>query len=645
MNTKKILFTFFTIVLILGMLAACGSKETPTEAPVAEPTEEVFNPADYTIYDVGWLKGHPVIRLMTLGFVDGCEELGYNYKLLLSDGSDVNQFVVDLEHALAEEADGVVSYIFDPAVGPAFAALGEAGIPTISAHFPQEEGAFPGLTAWVSTDPAKYAEAEAIEIGEELRRRGITSGTIAVTQGSFNTVENQVAEVFTQTMNEQYPEFTVLEPQEEGFDPPVSIAKASAIIQANPDIVAAMSTTGSGPTTWARGAEENGFEDGEIVIISNDYTRPNLDLVKEGKVYGLIGQPLYEEFREAVYVLDRIFRGQPFEYVNEMPAPIIKFEDLDYYYALNDSVEAKLGALPEEVKPIITLVQFLKGHPVHRLMQLGFQEGCEEGGGYDCRMLLADEANDADAIRLAEQAMATGVDCMVLYAVNESYRPTFAQLGEQGIPAMSPHFTSFLQEEFPGLTAVVGADVPLYARTAAEDMCEALGGEGTVAVTQGNFNTTENLVSEVFTATMNDVCPNVKVLEPQEEGFDPPLAIAKAVAILQANPDVTGALSTTGAGPTTWARAAEEMGFEDGAIVIISMDYTRQNLDLVAEGKVYGLIAQPLYEEFYEAAQLCKRALAGEELEYRYLLPSPVIHIDELEAYYGFNDRVEAGME
>ena len=50
------------------------------------------------------------------------------------------------------------------------------------------------------------------------------------------------------------------------------------------------------------------------------------------------------------------------------------------------------------------------------------------------------------------------------------------------------------------------------------------------------------------------------MLKPEEEGFDPPKAIAKAVAIIQANPDIVAALSTTGGGPTTWAGAQQEAG-------------------------------------------------------------------------------------
>ena len=153
-----------------------------------------------------------------------------------------------------------------------------------------------------------------------------------------------VAKTFADTINKNLSEFKLLQAQEEGFDLPPSIAKASAIISANPDIVGAMSTTGAGPTTWARGAEETGKKDGEIVIISMDYTRPNLDLVKAGKVYGLVGQPLFQEFHDAVYVLDKVFKGEKYDYANPFVAPIITLKDLDTYYEYNDMVEKELGA-------------------------------------------------------------------------------------------------------------------------------------------------------------------------------------------------------------------------------------------------------------------------------------------------------------
>ena len=424
------------------------------------------------LYNVGFLKGHPVIRLMTLGFIIGAEELGYEYKLLLSDGADYAKFVQDLEQANAEGASAVVGFIGDPSQGPAVAALGEAGIPFCSAHFPQEEGDYPGMNAWAAADTVAYAEAAARAMGDELRERGVTEGSLAITQGNFNTVENLVAETFAATIEAEYPEFTPLESQEEGFDPPVAIAKASAIIQANPDIVGALSTTGAGPTTWARAAEENGLADGEIVIISMDYTRPNLDLVKDGKVFGLVGQPLVAEFRECVYLMDKELRGEDYDYANPMAAPIITFDDLDEYYALNDRVEEYLGAAPEaEAEPeddyttegkVMYNVGFLKGHPVIRLMTLGFIIGAEELG-YEYKLLLSDGADYAKFVQDLEQANAEGASAVVGFIGDPSQGPAVAALGESGIPFCSAHFP---QEEgdYPGMNAWAAADTVAVCR-------------------------------------------------------------------------------------------------------------------------------------------------------------------------------------
>lgn len=312
--------------------------------------------------------------------------------------------------------------------------------------------------------------------------------------------------------------------------------------------------------------------------------------------------------------------------------------------ATTEPAQAEKPAEPAAEAPAkphrLALIQFLKGHPVHRLMQLGFQDGCQELG-YECDMLLTDSTSAVDMIPLAEQALAEKYDGVVLYAVDASFFPTIKKFNDAGIPVVTPHFTSFDQTE-SGLTAVVGADVTGYAKASAEAIGQKLGGKGTVAVTVGSFNETENLVAETFKATMQEKYPEVKVLDAQEEGFDQSQAIAKAVAIIQGNPDIVGAFSTTGNGPTTWGRAAEETSKE--GLVIISMDYTRANLDLVKDGKVYGLVAQPLYEEFYASAELLGKALDGKSIEYRNLLPAPIILAKDLDKYYSFNDRAEAGI-
>ncbi len=57
-------------------------------------------------------------------------------------------------------------------------------------------------------------------------------------------------------------------------------------------------------------------------------------------------------------------------------------------------------------------------------------------------------------------------------------------------------------------------------------------------------------------------------------------------------------------------------------MVIIGMDYIRQNLDLVKSGAAYGIVAQPLYEESAKVAELLGALAKGETVQYMNVLPN-----------------------
>ena len=142
---------------------------------------------------------------------------------------------------------------------------------------------------------------------------------------------------------------------------------------------------------------------------------------------------------------------------------------------------------------------------------------------------------------------------------------------------------------------------------------DKLGGKGTVALTQGSIERhRERHVGLVPRRRSAEKYPDIKVLDTQMEGFEPSAAEAKAVGILQANPDVTGAFSTTGNGVQTWSGAARKAGRD---VVIIGMDYIRQNLDIIKSGAAYGLVAQPLYEEGAKTAELAAALAEGKTVD------------------------------
>jgi ribose transport system substrate-binding protein len=69
-----------------------------------------------------------------------------------------------------------------------------------------------------------------------------------------------------------------------------------------------------------------------------DYSKVNLDLVKAGKMYAVVAQPLFQEFAKCAEMLDTLLRGGTVPYDNLMEAPLVTTENINEYYAYIDQV-------------------------------------------------------------------------------------------------------------------------------------------------------------------------------------------------------------------------------------------------------------------------------------------------------------------
>lgn len=299
--------------------------------------------------------------------------------------------------------------------------------------------------------------------------------------------------------------------------------------------------------------------------------------------------------------------------------------------ALLAGIGAAGAGYAQEVK--LLWVQAMKDHPVHRLMQAGFLDKCKELG-YTCEVVGDPSATNWDipaTLPLAEAALSrTKFDAVGVYGPDPAIYSYITKLAKEGLPVVTWHVLP-PEGTVEGLKAAAAQDIAAAGTNAAIAIGDKLGGKGTVALTQGASNDTENAMSDAFRKTIAEKYPEIKVLETQMEGFEPSAAEGKAIAILQGNPDVTAAFGTTGNSIQTWSGAARKAGRD---VVIIGMDYIRQNLDLVKSGAAYGIVAQPLYEESAKVAELLGALAKGETVEYLNVLPSKVITAADLDPYY-----------
>lgn len=319
------------------ILAGCQAVAKPTQPVSTEPTLRDLQNGKPFIY-VGNGLGHPVISMFILGFLEACEKYDVECKTMVSAGFEDSGYLTMLDQAIAHGSSGIIGSAYSP-FRPAYQPLYDAKIPLVVFHTPVDKAEWPELTGWASTDVEDYGKRSADAMAEKLK----CQGPVAITQNTFNDTENLAAQSFIDEMKIKCPKLEVLPPEIEGGDEPAAIAKAAAIITANPKLKGAFGTTGGSPTTWAKAAEQSGQKPGDLVIIGMDYTRVNLDLVKAGWVYAVVGQPLYEEVYRDVELLILAMEGKEVPFANVMDSPIITADMVDKYYDYADRVDKMLG--------------------------------------------------------------------------------------------------------------------------------------------------------------------------------------------------------------------------------------------------------------------------------------------------------------
>jgi ribose transport system substrate-binding protein len=271
-----------------------------------------------TYYWLQGFSGNPTSQLAVQSFLGQCKAEGLKCDAITSTGASVDDFVNLMPKALAKgDALGIAIWGDSPAYFPYFK---QTNVPIVRMHFYEPEGYYPGKVYYTGADPAQYAKSAADSMCQKLKADGKTSGSVAITQASSNVTENAVSSTFTTEMKSVCPSTKVLASQSEGTDAPAAVAKAVSIIQSHGDIVAALSTTGGGAATWSGAETQTGKN---VTVIAVDYTRQNLDLVKSGKIYGLIGQPVAKESQEVATIFNDLRDGKTVEYNTKLDAPII----------------------------------------------------------------------------------------------------------------------------------------------------------------------------------------------------------------------------------------------------------------------------------------------------------------------------------
>ena len=332
---KKIILFSLTAIMIVSIVASFSligckteeavEEEVKEEVKEEEAVEEEFDPADHLLGYVIWNKTHPVVQIFIAGFMSKAKELGYPAKVYGPVEPDMEQVLSMGEAGIAEGASGMMIYgAFGEAIWPFMEKAADAGIAVVDgqSYYENESDMPKGVLAWAATKPLEDGASMGKLVGEKIDGKG----TIALSQGSFNPVENDRMKGFIDYMEANYPDVKLLDVIEEGFDPAEAESKATAVLLANTDTVAVWSTTGAGAMTWSNAAAQAGRDD--LIITSLGVTEQSLDLIESGEVFAILDEMVFEIFARDAELLDLILRGEDYPVANLIPADIVTADNL-----------------------------------------------------------------------------------------------------------------------------------------------------------------------------------------------------------------------------------------------------------------------------------------------------------------------------
>lgn len=275
-------------------------------------------------------------------------------------------------------------------------------------------------------------------------------------------------------------------------------------------------------------------------------------------------------------------------------------------------------------------------NPTVAVMAAGFMQTAVELG-YNAMVIGGDISDPALGFQMVDSALAQhDLAGMTYNATEETAWKKLKEITDAGVPVVCI-WNRVTQENLDLYGVDPNMVLGWYAPDAADYgyecglvMGEACDGKGTLAVTQSMFNETEDAAAAGFRKAIAEKYPDMVVLDTQLEGLETVAGISVITAIIQGNQDLVGAFGTTGTSAQTWAAAKKNTGW-DGKM--IGMDFTAQNLDLLENGDIFGIVAQPIYSAFGECAKQIDRYLRGQEMIFDNPYPSPIIYKDDVPQY------------
>ena len=320
---KKFIWVIVSLLVMGLFLVGCGQNgNTDNEANNSEDSSE-----EARIVFVTPLIGHPVWLIAKQGFDEAAQDLGFSGDWVGPQGIDANAMIQQIENAIAQDVDGIVTMALNPeAFQPVLEKAEEAGIPVVIVN---SDAPNAPRMAYLGTDEKNLGQTGAQEIIKKL------DGTPAKVLTMQSTMDAKVANMMIEAYIEELetaPGTEILSRESDNSDMMVAVQKFQNMLQTYPDANVIIGVAAEVGPAAATVVEEMGLK-GEITIVAIDDMQETVDAIKNDVIYGTLTQNFYRMgYQASELIMDYIKEGkEPASKIIDSGTIFVTKENIDSY--------------------------------------------------------------------------------------------------------------------------------------------------------------------------------------------------------------------------------------------------------------------------------------------------------------------------
>jgi inositol transport system substrate-binding protein len=322
MELKKILNSFMATVLLISLLAACGSEETAGGEDGSKDQLKIG--AAMPVFDDKWLS-------YLYDGITEYDEANDNVEVIMVDAkNDAGKQFSQVETFIVQQVDAIlINPVESDSLGPMVDAANEAGIPVVVVNRMPNEDVMQNIYAYVGSESLEAGTIQMEKVIELLGGKGnvaIMNGTLGQesvvkrTQGNKDVLENN-------------PEITLVREQTADYQRSQGMTVMENWIQAGDQIDAVVANNDEMAIGAIMALEAAGQLEGKV-IAGIDGTLDALQYVKDGKLNITAFQDAYGQGKGAIEAAVKAVNGEKLDnnFIN-IPFELVTEENVDEYIA------------------------------------------------------------------------------------------------------------------------------------------------------------------------------------------------------------------------------------------------------------------------------------------------------------------------